>query len=249
MYARAGSAKANGKIALSVHRRTSHPAPGRVRLVSALLIHSHWAGRHIAQFKPTHTSHSTRAYGVVANDGFVVAEVSISEAEHQTISDAIEIICAGHSILWHTSPAARTKRGETGRGWISKGGERRARRSNKIHMEVIGGIIWITGLPGKSYKSVGSPCRRQPRSVDVCGQKGIDRVAKRSDRTNKCRGLPGQHFCPIKGEWLRTEVTCTCRVKDVHAHIIGIGPYAKVRVIKEIRAEVKPVTVIAASGI
>ncbi len=80
-------------------------------------------------------------------------------------------------------------------------------RSNKIHVEVIRRVIWITGLTGKPYESVRSACWWQPRSVEICGQKGIDRSAQRSDRTNKGGGLSGQHLRPIKGERLRTKIS------------------------------------------
>ena len=76
----------------AIHRRTSHPAPRCVRLVSALLINSDRSGSHIAQFKPAQPRHAARAYAISADDGFVVAEIPISQAKHQTIPNAIQII-------------------------------------------------------------------------------------------------------------------------------------------------------------
>src|SRR5437016_12194145 len=108
-------------------------------------------------------------------------------------------------------------------------------------MEMIGGIIWTTGLAGESYESVGSACWRQPRSVEICGQKRIDRSTKRSDRANKRSRLHGQHLCPVKSERLRTEVTRAGGVEDGHAHVISIGPSARLRVIKELRPKLNSV--------
>src|SRR5262249_44607091 len=105
-------------------------------------------------------------------------------------ADAIKIIRAGNSILRHAGAGRWTKSGETSRRWIGKGGEGRVRRSYEIHMEMIGGVIWISGLTGKSYESVWSACWRQGRPVEVCRQKGIDRSTERADRTYKCSGLP-----------------------------------------------------------
>ena len=116
-------------------------------------------------------------------------------------------------------------------------------------MEMIGRVIWIGGLTGKSYESVRRACWRQGRPVKICWQKRIDRSTERSDRTNKGSGLARQHLCAVKGERLRTKITRACRVEDVHAHVISIGPNAQVRVIKEIRPKVKSVTVITARGI
>src|SRR4029077_10597279 len=116
-------------------------------------------------------------------------------------------------------------------------------------MKMIRRIIWIRGLTGKSYESVRSARWRQPGPVEICWQKGIDRSAERSDGTNKGCGLPRQHLRPIKREGLRTEISRACRIEHIHAHVIGVGPYAEVRVIKKIRAEVKSVTVVTACGI
>jgi hypothetical protein len=77
---------------MSIHGGTSHPTPGSVRLVSALLINSDWSRSHIAQFKPAQTRHPAGVYAVGTDNGFMITEIPISEAKHQTIADAVEII-------------------------------------------------------------------------------------------------------------------------------------------------------------
>ncbi|PYV61424.1 MAG: hypothetical protein DMG97_43165 [Acidobacteria bacterium] len=75
-------------------------------------------------------------------------------------------------------------------------------------MEMIGRVIWIAGLTGKSYESVRRACWWQGRPVEICGKKGIDGSAQRPDWTDERSGLAGQHLGPVKGEGLRTKVTC-----------------------------------------
>src|SRR5690349_12455950 len=82
MNTRARSAEADREISMHIHRGASHPPPRCIRLISALLINSDWSGSHIAQFKPAHSCHPTRAYGVIADDRFVVAKVSIAQPKH-----------------------------------------------------------------------------------------------------------------------------------------------------------------------
>ena len=92
MNTRTGSAKADGEIPLSIHRCTPHPAPRCVRLVSALLINRDGTGSHIAQFKPTDACCAGRAYSEIADHGFVIAEVPVGQAKHQTVPDAVEVV-------------------------------------------------------------------------------------------------------------------------------------------------------------
>ncbi len=92
LNARAGGAKTDGEISLPVHRRASHPAPGRVRLISALLVDGDGSGSHVTQLKPAHACHPAGAYGVGADDRFVIAKIPVSQAKHQTVPDAVEIV-------------------------------------------------------------------------------------------------------------------------------------------------------------
>jgi hypothetical protein len=88
----AGGAKADGQVAQVIHRRAAHPAPGRVRLVGALLKDRDRAGRHVAQLEPANTCHPTHAYGHIPYYRFVaVREFAIGEPEHQTIADAVQV--------------------------------------------------------------------------------------------------------------------------------------------------------------
>jgi hypothetical protein len=86
----AGGAKADSQVARLIHRRATHPAPGCVRLVGALL-KDRRCGRHGAQLKPAHPCHAARTHGIIAHDRFVaVGEFAIGEPEHQTVADGVQ---------------------------------------------------------------------------------------------------------------------------------------------------------------
>ncbi len=61
--------------------------------------------------------------------------------------------------------------------------------------------------------------------------------------------MPGERPCTVEGEGLRTQECCSRRVKDVHAHVVSVGPDTKVGIVKKVTAKVKAVAVIAARGI
>ena len=108
-----GRAEADSQVARLIQRGASHPAPGCVRLVSALL-KDHRRGRHAAQLEPTHTCHIARTHSIIAHDRFVaVTEFAIGEAEHQTIANGVQIRCT--SQLGHTVSVSGTDPGK-GRG-------------------------------------------------------------------------------------------------------------------------------------
>src|SRR5207302_10133973 len=65
IYGRTRSAKANREISMPIHGCTSHPAPGRVRLVSALLQDCHRSGGYVAQLEPAHTCYTARIHRIV----------------------------------------------------------------------------------------------------------------------------------------------------------------------------------------
>ncbi|PZR75011.1 MAG: hypothetical protein DLM73_06445 [Chthoniobacterales bacterium] len=148
----AGSAEAKGEITLAIHGGTAHPAPGRVRLVGAFLKNSDRSGSDVAQFEPAHSGHTTRAYGVVAHDRFVVAKIPVGEAEHQTVADAIEITGRSYSLLRHACAGSRTERRVGRGGRSSKGSKGRARGRSKVYVEMIGGVILIGDLAGESHE-------------------------------------------------------------------------------------------------
>src|SRR5438046_6440455 len=63
---RTGSAKADGEVSLSIHRGATHPAPGRIRLIGALLINGHRYGRSVAQVKSPYSCSATCAASLIA---------------------------------------------------------------------------------------------------------------------------------------------------------------------------------------
>ena len=65
----------------------------------------------------------------------------------------------------------------------------------------------------------------------------------------KVAGRTRQHRGAIKGERLRAEKGRAGGIEHVHAHVVGVGPDAEVRIIEEVRAEVKAITIIGAGGV
>src|SRR5262245_42092053 len=103
-------------------------------------------------------------------------------------------------------------------------------------MEVIDRVI-----PGIWKLDEGVRCANgwQGRAVEIGRQERRDRAAERTDRADEGGRRTSQHGGAIEGERLRTEIYRAGRVEHVHAHVIGVGPDRKVRVIKEVRPEVK----------
>ena len=114
---RTGSAKADREVSLSIHRGATHPAPGSVRLIGALLINGHRSGRHVAQLKPAYCCDAPGADSIVAYDGLVAAEVPIGESKHQTVTDAIQVTIGGNPRLRHTRASGGAEGGKARRGW------------------------------------------------------------------------------------------------------------------------------------
>src|SRR4051794_21499741 len=91
--------------------------------------------------------------------------------------------------------------------------------------------------------------RRRNRPVEIARQVHIlVRSARDACRYERSRQTL-KHLRAIKREWLRAKESRAGRVEDVHAHVISIRPYAQVRIIEEVRTEVKSVTVITAGSI
>src|SRR4029450_2099095 len=53
------------------------------------------------------------------------------------------------------------------------------------------------------------------------------------------RRLTRQHLRPIKRKGLRAEKRCARRIEHIHAHVISIGPYPKMRIVEKVRAQMK----------
>ncbi len=87
-----GGAETDREVALAVHRRTAHPAPGRVGLIGAFLEDGNRTRRNVAELKPANAGDAARADSEVANQRFVVAKVAIGEPEHKPVADAIEFV-------------------------------------------------------------------------------------------------------------------------------------------------------------
>ncbi len=67
MNRRTRSAVTQTDVSLAIHRDASHPAPGRVWLVSAFLVNRHRPGGHIAQLKPADTGNAIGTHCEVAD--------------------------------------------------------------------------------------------------------------------------------------------------------------------------------------
>ena len=77
-----GSAETDRDVALSVHGCASHPAPGGIGSICALLKNGDWSGGNVAQLEPADACDTASVDGVISNDRFVVAEIAVTESEH-----------------------------------------------------------------------------------------------------------------------------------------------------------------------
>ena len=88
-------AESQRQIPLPVHCRASHPTPGRVWLIGALLEQRNWPGGHVAQFEPADPGDSARTNGKVSHHRFMpIGKLAISEAEHKAVANGIETIAS-----------------------------------------------------------------------------------------------------------------------------------------------------------
>ncbi|HAF14621.1 MAG TPA: hypothetical protein DCK99_13175 [Blastocatellia bacterium] len=228
---RARSTEANGQISLAVHRRTSHPAPGGVRLVGAFLKDTDRSSGHIAQLEPAHACHPACADGVIADHRFVVAKIPISQTEHQAVPNAIEFVGRSNSQLGHAGAgrwAERSKARCCRSGESRKG---RIRWCSEVHVEVIRGVL---ATSWESYETIRRTGRRQRRAVQIGRQKGRDRAAERADRADEGGGRASQHRRAIERKRLRTEVSCAGGIEHIHAHVIAVGPDSELGIVEKV---------------
>src|SRR6266496_5039446 len=110
MDERARCAKAEGHVSEFVHRYTAHPAPGRVRLVGALLKDRHRSGRHAAQFEPADARHIVRFDGIVSDQRFMsILESPIGQPIHQAVTNAVQSVTDSDSRLRHAVASRRAE--------------------------------------------------------------------------------------------------------------------------------------------
>ena len=122
------------------------------------------------------------------------------------------------------------------------------RRRREIDVEVISRVFVLADR--ETDEGVRRAGGRQSRAVQVRRQ---ERQRRRppSGPTGlmKVAGAPASIAARSKANGCGPEIGCAGGVKDVHAHVIGVGPDREVRVIEEVRAKVEPVTVIGAGCI
>ena len=105
----AGGTKAERNVALIIGGNAAHPAPGRVRLIRALLEYAPCSRLRSSQFKPAYSSHCIGTYRIIIEQRFMtVGKAAIGIAEHQPIANLIEL--GGGTRLRDAVPRARTKR-------------------------------------------------------------------------------------------------------------------------------------------
>ncbi len=95
----------------------------------------------------------------------------------------------------------------------------------------------------------GAPAGGKVEPSRSAGRKGATERTERTDRADESGGRTSQHRGAIESERLRTEIGRTGGIEHVHAHVVGVGPDREVRVIEEVRPEMKPITIIGAGGI
>ena len=86
----AGNAEAHTNVACRVHRDARHPAVIRVGGIRALLVHNR-ARAWTADFIPAHARLRTGVDGVVSYQRFVVSEVAVRKAVHQTVAERVQL--------------------------------------------------------------------------------------------------------------------------------------------------------------
>jgi len=171
----------------------------------------------------------------------MIAKLAITKPKHEAVAQGIEIVGGRYSQLRDTRPGCGTKSGKTSSGWRGEGRPGGITRSSEIHMEVVNVVFaaaWIAD------EGLGGARRGQRGAVEVSRQKGGCRPAQRSCRTDEGRRGAREHFRPIEGERLRPEKTRAGRVKDIHAHVVGIGPHCELRIVEEVRAQMKAIPII-----
>ena len=90
-YRTAGCAEADCDITLIVRRDTTHPTPGRIRLVSALLENRPVSRLCASEFEPTNPRHRIGAPGIIVKHRLVaVGKAAIGVTEHQAVRDGVE---------------------------------------------------------------------------------------------------------------------------------------------------------------
>src|SRR5262245_32438253 len=110
-------------------------------------------------------------------------------------------------------------------------------------MEVIDRVIPGNG---KLYESVRFARGWQGEAIEIGREERRDRATERTDRADEGGGRTSQHGSAIEGERLWTEIHRAGGIEHVHAHVVGIRPDRKMRVIEEVRPEVKTITIIGA---
>ena len=113
-------------------------------------------------------------------------------------------------------------------------------------MEVIGRVLVAAREAEESVRRTGG---RQGEAVEVRRQEGRHRATERTDRADEGGRSASQHRGAIEGEGLRAKVGRAGGVEHVHTHVVGVGPDGEVRIIEEIRPEVKAIPIIGAGGI
>ena len=100
-------------------------------------------------------------------------------------------------------------------------------------------------VSGNLTKVFGAPAGGRVKPSRSAGRKGATEPPG-TDRANEGGWRTSQHCGAIEGERLRTEIGRAGGIEHVHAHVVGIGPVRKVRVVEEVRPEVKAITIIGA---
>ena len=113
-------------------------------------------------------------------------------------------------------------------------------------MKVVGRVLVAAREAEESVRRAGG---RQGETVEVGRQKGRNRAAERTDRTDEGRRSASQHRGTIERERLRTEVSRAGRVEHVHAHVVRVRPDGELGVIEVVRPKVETITIVGAGRV
>ena len=165
---RTGGAEAEGQVTVLVHGGAAHPAPGRVRLIGALLENRHRAGGDIAQLEPTNARYPARTDGVISYDRFVaVGEFAIGQTVHEAIANFIQAVGSRATQLRHAGAGGGAEIGVTRRRRAGENSERRVGGSDEINVIMPGPIGVAVTCPRGLDEHGRGPRSRQNRTINV----------------------------------------------------------------------------------
>ena len=165
---------------------------------------------------------------MIDDERFVIAEVAIGKAVHQTVGERVELLrCAKLRDARAASSAAGLS--ESGGCEVCGPGERGVGRRREVHVELP--VRELVARRAVSDDVIGRAGRGQARSVDVGRQQSAEVRADAEALLG--RRLAGQHARPVVGAGLAASEGVA--VKKVEGDVVRVGPDRHLRIVGEVR--------------